>query len=31
VYRAEGDTAAAINFAVKARDLGANLPDEYLH
>lgn len=31
VYRAEGDTAAAINFAVKARELGANVPDEYLH
>lgn len=31
VYRAEGDTAAAINFAVKARQLGANVPDEYLH
>lgn len=31
VYRAEGDTAAAINFALKARDLGANVPDEYLH
>ncbi|MBE2289763.1 MAG: hypothetical protein IAE95_09425 [Chitinophagaceae bacterium] len=31
VFRAEGDTAAAIDFAVKARELGANVPDEYLH